>query len=223
MNCNDAKQRLSSAPTVATLKADQALQTHLESCADCRELARERELTETLAGLPVPPSSAGFADRALESAWASAHGTSQSTTWRPKTAMAASVLLAGVLGYQFYEPQGTQQLTGPTVVKVAPESIRPVHVRLVSRKALPEATITIQWDSQVALNGYSGTTTLRWKTAIAAGANELELPVKMTSGQRGDIEIQVTSGNARKTMRFTVEPELHTAATWVPSHYEYNI
>lgn len=224
MNCKEASEHISAATSVADLRANQALQVHLMQCEDCRELARDRELDELMASVPVPVSREGFAERALETAWETAHGSShRSGLFRPGVAVAASLMLCSVLVYQVYGPQGTANLPDQTVVRAVPDVLQPVHVRLMSREALPEATITIRWDDQVALNGYSGTTSLSWTTGIAIGANELELPVIMKGGTRGDIEIRVTSGNAYKQMRFTVESDLPAATAGVSSHFEYNI
>lgn len=223
MNCKEAQQRISNTSTAQDRKADSALQAHIAECDQCRDFAKELELTQVLASIPVPPSSEGFADRALAQAWDSAHKTdSAAVSYRPKVAMAASVLLASFLVYQTYGPEETT-IMEPTVVQVTPNVTHPVHVRLVSQKALPNATISIHWDDKVALNGYPGTTTLTWQTSIMAGANEMALPVIMKSGLRGEIEIKVTSGNAQKSMRFTVEPNHQTVAALVPSQFEYNI
>jgi hypothetical protein len=79
---------------------------------------------------------------------------------------------------------------------------------LVSKEALPDAIITVQLEGDVALTGYPGTQTLRWQTAIAAGNNQMALPISLKGNNAlgGVISIEVRSGDASKTLHFKVQP-----------------
>lgn len=222
MHCNEVIQRLNATPANADPVADEALREHIGDCAQCRDYWEELKLTRQLAAIPVPPPSEGFADRALARAWETAHG--QQVHEQPATrryawaGLAASVLVAVVLLTQWVGPRDSAiSPAGETVVHVAPEATRPVHVRLVSREALPNATITVRLDGNVALTGYPGTQTLSWQAPIVAGTNQMSLPVALTGRNSGSIVIEVSSGGARKQMRLSIEPSLAAAASGYPT------
>ena len=225
MHCSEVRQRLNAAPVSA--EPEQALRDHLAGCAECRDYlsqlrAEDLDLTRRLAAIPVPPPSEGFADRALARAWETAHG--QPAQQRPATrryawaGLAASVLVAVVLVTQWLGPRESAVLpTGETVVQIAPETTRPVHVRLVSKEALPNATITVRLDGNVALTGYPGMQTLSWQAPIVAGTNQMSLPVALTGSDHGSIVIEVSSGGARKQMRLSIEPRLAASVSGYPT------
>lgn len=227
MHCSEVKQRLNATPANAEPVHDEALREHLAGCAECRDYAEQRKaeelrLTRQLAAIPVPPPSEGFADRALARAWETAHG--QPAQQQPATrryawaGLAASVLVAVVLVTQWLGPRDTAvSPTGETVVQVAPETTRPVHVRLVSKEALPNATITVRLDGDVALTGYPGMQTLSWQAPIVAGTNQMSLPVALTGSSHGSIVIEVSSGGASKQMRLSIEPRLAASASGYPT------
>lgn len=212
MNCKQAQHLLRTAGD-AQIAADSGLQAHLASCAECGDMGRELKLIRLLAASPVPASSPGFADRALARAWETAHPQPKPLR-KPAYAwagLAASVLLAGILVL----PDRTQRPAAPpateTVVQVVPQQAHPVHIRLVSKTALPDATIEIQWDKNLAIEGYS-TSSLSWQSSLTAGVNQLTLPVVVMGGASGEVRIEVTSGNATKRMRFRVEAQAPAVA-----------
>lgn len=213
MNCKQAQHLLHTAGD-AQIAADSGLQAHLASCDECGDMGRELELVRLLAASPVPASSPGFADRALALAWETAHPQPKPLR-KPAYAwagLAASVLMAGVL----LLPDRLQRPAAPPVtdrvVQVVPQQAHPVHIRLVSKMALPDATIKIRWDKDLALEGYSTTSSLSWHNPLAAGVNQLTLPLVMTGGAGGEVLIEVTSGGATKQMRFRVEPQAPAVA-----------
>ncbi len=224
MNCSEVRQWLNAAP--ASAEPNEALREHLAGCTECRDYWENLPLTRQLAAIPVPPPSEGFADRALARAWDTSHGKSahgQPAQQRPATrryawaGLAASVLVAVVMVSQWLGPRETAvPPTGETVVQIAPETTRPVHVRLVSKEALPNATITVRLDGDVALTGYPGMQTLSWQAPIVAGTNQMALPVALTGGSHGSIVIEVSSGGASKQMRLSIEPRLAASASGYP-------
>lgn len=218
MNCSEVKQRLENATSIsAETNADAALQSHLQVCESCRGYAEELNVSRLLADIPVPPMSSGFADRALAHAWNNVearppqkNSTVKQYAW---ASLAASFLLATVLVTQWMTPGAPQvQPSSTTVVQAVPEVTHPVQIRLVSKEALANATITVTLDDAVALTGYPGKQTLSWQTAIAAGSNQLSLPVALKGNKSGTITVQVRSADASKEMRFTVEPKNSLAA-----------
>jgi hypothetical protein len=225
MNCKQAQHLLRTAGD-AQIAADSGLQVHLASCEECGAMSRELKLIRLLATSPVPASSPGFADRALAQAWETAHPQPKPLR-KPAYAwagLAASVLLAGVLLLPDRTPRPAAPTVTQTVVQVVPQQAHPVHIRLVSKTALPDATIKIHWDKNLALEGYSTTSSLSWQNPLTAGVNQLTLPLVMTGGVGGEVVIEVTSGNAKKQMRFRVEPQPSAVAglppvSWSVSEY----
>jgi hypothetical protein len=214
MNCVDAKFRLNNADP-SELAADPALRDHLRDCAACRDYAEELRMTRLLRSMPVPPASEGFVDRALARAWDAAHPqpASSSPARYAWAGLAASVVLAAVLFTQLGDsPVQVEALPDIQVVQLEPNVVRPVTVRLVSKEAMPEAIVTIHLDSNVALAGYPDIDTLSWQTAIDAGSNDLSLPVELLGQQRGEILIEIQSGNARKQMKLAVEPRSESSS-----------
>jgi hypothetical protein len=215
MHCSDVKQRLQQATTSATINADSELMAHLKTCEPCRDYAQELRLTRLMASTPVPVMREGFADQALARAWELGQHQQASKPIRKyaKTSyavmgMAASLLL-GVLLVSQWSNISTPVVQPATMaqVEVAPAATREVQVRLVSKEALPEATITVQLEGDVALTGYPGQT-LRWQTAIAAGNNQMALPISLkgNNAHGGVITIEVRSGDASKALQFKVQP-----------------
>lgn len=217
MHCSNVKQRLQQATTSAAITADSELMAHLETCEPCRDYAQELRLTRLLASASVPAMREGFADQALARAWELGQHQQAARPIRryAVVGMAASLLLGVLLVSQWSNiSTPVVQPTTMAQVEVAPAMTRDVQVRLVSKEALPDATITIQLEGDVALTGYPGQQTLKWQTAIAAGNNQMSLPVSLkgNNAHGGVITIEVHSGDASKALQFIVQPGTSLAA-----------
>jgi len=189
-------------------QANVSVQQHIESCADCREFLEAMRYNVLLKGLPNVAPSEGFADWALQRAWAARESrTTESRASKPwLLATAASLILA--IGVVFTLPsQDTSTGIGNNVevVEVAPQEIRQVDLLMVSGQALENAFITLQMDEHVSLAGYPDYSTVRWATSIAAGNNQLTLPVQLRGSDSGSIVVEVESGGARKQMLLNVD------------------
>lgn len=189
-------------------QAPLSVQQHIESCADCREFLESMRYNALLKKLPHVVPSEGFADRALQQAWLAreSHITESRAPKAWMLATAASLILA--IGVVFTLPsQDTSTGIGPNieVVEVAPQEIRQVDLLMVSAQALENAFITLQMDEHVSLAGYPDYSTVRWATSIAAGNNQLTLPVQLRGSDSGSIVVEVESGGARKQMLLNVD------------------
>lgn len=189
-------------------QAPVSAQQHIESCAHCREYLESMRYNALLKRLPNVAPSEGFADRALQQAWVARESrTTESKT--PKAwmlATAASLIMA--IGVVFTLPsQDTSTGIGSNVevVEVAPREIRQVDLLMVSGQAIENAFITLQMDEHVSLAGYPDFSTVRWATSIAAGNNQLSLPVQLRGSDSGSIVVEVESGGARKQMLLNVD------------------
>jgi len=222
MHCNQVKQYLEQALTRAEAEANPALMAHLQACEACRTCAQQQwetdeQLRRLMAADDIPPMRAGFADQALARAWEKAEVQRQRKSTRPYIwgAAAASLLLVMLGGHWLTtsEPSATPQVASqgaetPSVV-MAPAITREVQVRLVSKEALADASITLQLEGDLALNGYPGTTTLQWRAGLAAGINQLALPLSLSSAtsQGGTVTVRVAVGEASKSFSFRVQAQ----------------
>ena len=82
-------------------------------------------------------------------------------------------------------------------------------------QALGEATITLELDENLALDGYPGMKRISWLTSIKAGDNRLTLPLRLQDDNNGVITFAIESGGRRKQMMFTVQPSDQGANTQV--------
>lgn len=246
MHCSNARQRLDQAYASGTRTLDAEVLAHLQTCESCRDYNAELRLDRLLATDPVPPMRTGFADQALARAWEQGHPPTAQPAQPPRfvtwAGMAASLLL-GVLVINHWlvnspvdvpsansvsanavASQGAQVGANTPAaiarVEVAPAVTRHVQVRLVSKDVLPDATITIRTEGDVALTGYPENQPLRWTTAIAAGNNQMSVPINLKTGSTGSkggtVVIRVQAGDASKEMRFDVQPEAAVATLAFP-------
>lgn len=225
MHCSQVIQTLEQALTRAEAETNKALMNHLQACDSCRRQAlqhwaQDEQLQQLMAADDIPPLHAGFADQALAQAWETAQARRQA---KPGTklawGMAASLLLAIAGGSWLLQQSPSQapqiaQQTAPNAgamaqVTLAPAAIREVQVRLVSKEALADASISLQLEGDLALSGYPGTKTLQWQAGLAAGINQLALPLALGSAgsQGGKVTVKVMVGNASKSFSFQVQPQ----------------
>ncbi|MES3008778.1 MAG: hypothetical protein V4751_13515 [Pseudomonadota bacterium] len=192
------------------------LHTHLESCADCREYTEDMQFRQALSAIPVAGPGEGFAERALQRAWAARDGQRTAPSVNTGWLLATAATLVLAVGAAFMVP-GTGVTTGSgsplSVVEVAPQSVRQVDLLMVSGHALVDAWITVQMDENVSLAGYPDLDRIRWSTSIAQGNNQLTLPVQLRGNSSGSIVVEVEADGARKQMQLTVEaaPQMQQA------------
>ncbi len=207
MQCTQAKQQMNEIGVKALKdKASTSLRQHIEECANCAEFAEDLQFQTLLGQLPVVGPSEGFADRALQQAWQAkdSQNTKPSPAKNWMLATAASVLMAVGLVFTLPEQDSATQ-NNVEVVAVSPQEVRLVDLLMVSGQAIESAFITLQMDEYVSLEGYPDRSTLRWETSIAAGNNQLSLPVQLRGSSNGSIVVEVESGGARKQMLLSVE------------------
>jgi hypothetical protein len=92
------------------------------------------------------------------------------------------------------------------IVQAIPNQVMPVNVRLFSKEALPDATITVQLKGGISLAGYQDAQRLSWQAPLSAGTNELSLPIQLGSNGNASVVIEVRSGDSSKQMTVAVQP-----------------
>jgi len=210
MHCNEAKLKLESLPDTETIRAESDLMNHLNECDACSDLARDKQLLELLADMPVSQPAPGFEQRVLQNIHRKAVPARAPIHMRWALATAASVALAVLLTVQFY-PAGIQEssetVTSPVIVSLQPYQSRMVDIRLDSPRELEGALITVHLDPGLELVGYAGIRDLQWQTTLKSGSNKLSLPVQLVTAEPGVINVTVEHGGASKQLSVLVNAQ----------------
>jgi hypothetical protein len=199
----------------------------LDHASACRRCAARREfalrLQAALQTLPVPPASAGFAERAFanaRAAWpqAAAGRTAHHGFMRQVAvgALAASIALA--LGIWITRQETPDPATQPPVAVVQPAAagdVQPVRLVFRSASALRHVTIELGLPEGVELAGYPGQRHLVWQSNLQAGANLLELPV-VVQGPGGVVTATLNHGTERRQFSVRVVSTSGAAPARVP-------
>ena len=161
-----------------------------------RDMDRENELMRALRQLPVPPPSADFEGRVL----GALRRPRFSAALRP--ALAAGVTLAIGLAAWISLANRAAAPGDPASVDVAAAQVSPVRLLFRSPRALEGVNVELRLPAGVELQGHPGRQQLAWRTDLQAGANLLELPVIVQSGEGGMLTAELSLGQDRK--QFTV-------------------
>jgi len=170
----------------------------------------ESELLRRLRDLPVEPPSAGFAARVLRA---------RRAAWlRPALGFALAASLVASLGLGLWLGQGstpaeTSAPDGKVVVLAAGNS-GPVRLAFRSPRELSGVTINLQLPAGVELAGHPGRQSLSWQADFQAGANVLELPLVVRSGEGGVLTATLDHGRSHKA--FTVQVRADRPAALFP-------
>lgn len=216
MNCQQAQHQLHTTVDFVSTVPEGAVLAHLQQCQQCRTVAEEQRLRALLQDLPVPPPSPGFAERVLTDAWKRGNqdqrgpGIASSKTRWPLAAAAS--LMAAVVGLtlvlnQQPTPTGGDQVASSSAAPSgndASTAVAQVDVLLISGTSYPHAKITLRLDENLSLQGRPGQRSLHWQARIAAGNNQLTLPLTLKGADSGEISVEVEANGVRKIATFTV-------------------
>jgi hypothetical protein len=207
MNCADFQLLLEDhLDGILDAEIEAELLAHAGACRSC---AARREfdlrLLAALRSLPVPPPSAGFAERVLgksRQTWpaAAATGSDKHSFVRQVAAGALAASVAVALGIWAIREPAPEQAAEPPVAVVQPASAggaQPVRLVFRSASALSNVTIELGLPEGVELAGYPGQRQLVWQSDLRAGANLLELPVVL-HGPGGVVTATLNLGAERR-------------------------
>jgi hypothetical protein len=79
-----------------------------------------------------------------------------------------------------------------------------VTVQLESPEPLANAEVRVELRGGVELDGYAGQRELRWSTDLDRGVNQLTLPVVAIDANGGQVLVEVTHGQKRRTFLLDV-------------------
>jgi len=178
---------------------------HTGGCADCQAALRAVEAMRTLRDEPTPI----FADGAIERAVDRALATSPAQRYRRGfwTGLASGAALAATIaalavGVLLWD-NGSAPVAIPEV-RAALNQPSNVTVALDSPERLANAEVRVELRGGVELEGYAGQRELRWSTDLERGVNQLTLPVVATDTHGGQVLVEVTHGQKRRTFLLDV-------------------
>jgi hypothetical protein len=180
---------------------------HAVTCVDCRGAVEAVQYLRA-EGLTAVP---GFRAAAFAEAIAAATKRAIPAETRVPSfwsglglgaALAAGVAIAIVtLAPRFDSGQesATPQLT------LAANEERSVSISVASPEPLENAEIHVVLNGPIELRGFEGQRELRWRTNLDRGANQLTLPVVATGMGTGQLLVEVSHGEKRRTFVVDVE------------------
>jgi hypothetical protein len=200
MQCEDAIEQI----RTASNRADgdfRAAMTHAAECDDCHSALRALDALRTLRDAPAPSPSDGALERALDKALAqSPVQRYRRGYWSGLVSGAALAATLAALAVGLWLRSGGDELpTAVPEVRLTLNQPRAVTVTLESPEALANAEVRVELRGAVALDGYVGQRELRWMTNLDRGINQLTLPVMAIDTTGGQVLVEVTHGDKRRT------------------------
>lgn len=199
MRCEDAVERIQ---TMSELGPElSAAFVHVTSCDECRAALRAVEALRSLRHEPLPVVDDDAASRAIDFAVA----YEPDKRYRPGFVggMVSGLALAAAIatvafGLWLRDVDGIDGAVLPQV-RIALNQPHAVTVTLESPDALLAADVRVELRGAVALDGYEGQRELRWQTDLDRGVNQLTLPVVALGASGGQVLVEVTHGDKRRT------------------------
>ena len=204
MRCEEAVETIrtvGSQPGASLLAAME----HAGECADCQAALRALEAMRTLRDEPTPIVADGAIERAVDRALATAPSQRYRRgfwTGLASGAALAATVAAMAVGLWLWDSGG-----GPVAVpevRAALNQRSNVTVALESPEALANAEVRVELRGGVELDGYAGQRELRWSTDLDRGVNQLTLPVVAIDASGGQVLVEVTHGQKRRTFLLDV-------------------
>jgi len=199
MRCEDAIDSIRTVGAQPGVGLRDALD-HAADCADCQAALRALEAMRALRDESIPI----VADAVIEQAVEHALATSPSQRYRRGfwTGLASGAALAATLAALvvggWLSDRGVAPVAVPEV-RAALNQRSDVTVAVESPEPLANAEVRVELRGGVELAGYAGQRELRWSTNLDRGVNQLTLPVVAIDAGGGQVLVEVTHGQKRRT------------------------
>ncbi len=204
MNCMEAMDLTAAPPVAGAMDEWQAALEHVRVCPSCRSASRALAALggERERACPEPPPRA--LERAVRAAAEAARGPSD-RGW-PRSfwvgmALGASLAAAAAWALLAVSPllPGARHGAATPEVALALNETRNVNIAVQAPTDLPHAEIHVVLTGAIGLAGFGSQKELRWNTDLAAGANELTLPVVALGTEGGQLLVEVQHGAKRRS------------------------
>ncbi len=199
MRCEDAIETLRAAGSRP--EGDlRAAMSHAAACDDCQSALRALDAMRTLREAPAPIVDEGAIERAIDRALTSPAPGYRRGFWSglASGAAAAAAVAALAVGIWSLRSGGESSVAVPEV-RLALNRPSDVTVTLESSEPLVNAEVRVELRGAVALDGYAGQRELSWSTDLDRGINQLTLPVVAIDASGGQVLVEVTHGDKRRT------------------------
>ncbi len=185
---------------------------HLNDCTGCQQrLSRERLLRADLKAMPVPASSADFAERVLRQAVEGrvSHHHRHGFVTGFGSALVAGLALWVVVGFfpvqQVVSPEKTGPLQTVSITLDALNKTQDVALVFNAGRAVLGARVSIELPDNITIAGYPGRKRLEWNTDLAKGSNLLRLPVIASQVDIGQLIAHIEHENKVTTLRIQLD------------------
>jgi hypothetical protein len=198
MRCEDAIEIIQT--TAQPGLALRAAFLHVTDCDECRLALRGVDALRSLRDEPLPAVTDDAVARAIDYAIA----FEPQRRYRPGfvggvisgLALAAAI---GAVAVGLWLRTAAVVDGGVPQVLLAVNEPHAVTVTLESPEPLLAADVRVELRGAVALDGYDGQRELRWQTNLDRGVNQLTLPVVALGASGGQVLVEVTHGDKRRT------------------------
>ena len=185
-----------------------ACEAHLAGCAECREVASDKSLSDLLSAVSDTEVPFGLEERIFSKALGVTSTPAKRTvTWLYATAASVLLVIAlTVFNVVTAPPPAVSDVT------MTVDEVKPIRFMLSSASALPDAQIKIAMSDNVAMAGFDSVRELSWFTTIKQGDNLLVLPVQLLQPTKGKIELRLEHGGSSKTYVIRIAPNKNVAS-----------
>ena len=204
MQCEEAVETIRTVGSQPGASLRAAME-HAGECADCQAALRAVEAMRTLRDEPAPIVADGAIERAVDRALATSPAQRyRSGFWTglASGAALAATIAAVALGGWLWSSGGSA--VAVPEVRAALNQPSNVTVSLESPERLANAEVRVELRGGVELDGYAGQRELRWSTDLDRGVNQLTLPVVAIDASGGQVLVEVTHGQKRRTFLLDV-------------------
>lgn len=199
MRCEDAIEMIRAGETTASVEL-RAARAHAESCGDCRAALQALEAMREIRHEPEPTFDASAVERAIDRALReSPQQRYRRGFWSGLASGAALAAAVASLAVGIWLFGGGEDARAVPEVRIALNQRSNVTVTLETAEALADAEVRVELRGAVALDGYAGQRELRWLTSLDRGVNQLTLPVVASQASGGQVLVEVTHGDKRRT------------------------
>lgn len=199
MRCEDAIERIKRVDELGPELS--AAFAHVRGCNDCRAALRAIEALRSLRHEPLPVADDAAVSRAID--FALTFEPAKPRRYGFVGGLVSGLALAAAIAAVAFGLwlRGVGGIDGAVVpqVRLALNQPHAVTVTLESPEPLLAADVRVELRGAVALDGYEGQRELHWQTDLDRGVNQLTLPVVALASSGGQVLVEVTHGDRRRT------------------------
>lgn len=207
MKCERAMEILAGPANIKYSDERESATRHVAECQECRDAIEAVHALRLASLVPIPSPPPGGFERALAAATRTPTIERQSTRrfWAGMGVGAALAASLAIVAFTLLVTNRGPDAVGTPELALMLDVPRVVSISLSTESALDDAEIRVSLRGAVDLDGYAGERTLAWRTNLAAGVNQLSLPVIATGPDGGQLLVEVLHGGKRRSFLVDVK------------------